>query len=1152
MDWPALSSPQPPAYNPPPFKEEESDFLGNVMGGVQYLGETLGKPAAAVQGLVSGLTGGTGEQAGVAALKNLIPFSDTMGITDPKKRIAGSDLLEQWGMIPGKNHEGFDPTDTQDWVRAVSGFVLDLAMDPPAWTGLGTLSKAGKAAAAARRAAGNAPVGEMLGKLASGELPGIASETTATLAEQFAKGERKLFNVHKPFDTAGKNLLETNFGLSPETVGKAVDWLSQTRPARVVKGLFSADAAGKKVEFGKLAQRMGERATAEEKLARGVAENFHSAWLDRTKPLYDDFSRTIEELGGIGDQSGADEILRFMADHKGSLDPEIVAKRLHDVTRMPASTSIGEVVAKTAGIRNALHDYADDLVRMQDDLKKMYVSYGGTDPGNLEDLYVRHAARQSPIAKAESKVNRVAAAKLGGGEDMMRMQETRRAALRDAPGGTVMVDNLARDPLYMGYADDTFKKLDKKEWVKKLQAETGSTSKSLNELRDAYAYKKHIDPALDEAWGDAAHRSTLLTATGKEESRVVAQGTTWEQTHTYSTQKAAWSPGGGRAENMREFLDYYAPEQINTRWNDILDKVGRDTVAGKKIGDALEAMQLSGGVLEHGIFGREPLMDAMSYSRAMLNKIAAVRKIHTFLGEKGLVGENIKDGVSLMSAWKESGLGTEGLRKFVRDHYADKVGEYVAKGLDDDTAADVVAAAMKTDPNVPKALHNAVKLTTPAVKNQILSYYDKVASIYKQALYSIWPQSHLRDAVSSPIKAWMGGKADLMGRKGILANSKLAADYAAKRFDDPHFAEYITFEQKGGPLTELIGEEMAGQFEKIPTKGVLGTLKSDLPKILGGEGGHGKNIQSLQNFIDRAGYYKTLRQKGFAPAEAMEEVRRAHFDYSEMSKFEKEVMKRVAPFYGFTRKMVPYLMSNVLHEPGGRAAQTVRAVSNISSQEQPGVYTPAFMQESNAIGIPGEKPESQGFIKSTILPIGDLNDFVFDNGAPDIGRSVKKMLGRLNPLLLAPVEAMSGEQMSTGRKIEDLEGVLSRTVGLDSPLIDRFIHYSPLSRVEGVGAMLFDPRKSASQKALTLSGMASVSDYDTERWKLQDLRDRYAEILERNPKVRSWKNYYLPTLAQERMAPEDVATTEAVLRRRQQMTEHIKNLSKKRKAEQAQ
>lgn len=106
----------------------ESSLFDELMGVVGWLGESAAKGQRAVTGTISGVGGGKWG----GGLLNLIPFSDTMGITDPRDSVSGRDLLEQWGALE-PNQEGLDAGD-------VGGYFLEEALDPLNWAG-GFLAK---------------------------------------------------------------------------------------------------------------------------------------------------------------------------------------------------------------------------------------------------------------------------------------------------------------------------------------------------------------------------------------------------------------------------------------------------------------------------------------------------------------------------------------------------------------------------------------------------------------------------------------------------------------------------------------------------------------------------------------------------------------------------------------------------------------------------------------------------------------------------------------------------------------------------------------------------------------------------------------------------------------------------------------------------
>lgn len=118
--------------------QEESALLaqigGGLLSGVGWLGEALGKGGAAVRGVLSGIQGGPWG----GGLLNLIPFSDTLGITRPEEKVTGEALNQQLGIDTGSDVGNF-----------IAGMGTDILTDPLSWFGglAGSgLSRAGKVA----------------------------------------------------------------------------------------------------------------------------------------------------------------------------------------------------------------------------------------------------------------------------------------------------------------------------------------------------------------------------------------------------------------------------------------------------------------------------------------------------------------------------------------------------------------------------------------------------------------------------------------------------------------------------------------------------------------------------------------------------------------------------------------------------------------------------------------------------------------------------------------------------------------------------------------------------------------------------------------------------------------------------------------------
>lgn len=135
----------------------------SLLDALGYVGDTLAKPGRAVRGVLAGRPD---------ELANLIPFSDTMGLTDPHRQVRGRDLLNQMGV-----------TDEADdgWGAMLGGFGADVLTDPLTYAG-GALLRGGlkalspgavaltpelAAARAAEAAAGEFRLVDPIGQLAN-------------------------------------------------------------------------------------------------------------------------------------------------------------------------------------------------------------------------------------------------------------------------------------------------------------------------------------------------------------------------------------------------------------------------------------------------------------------------------------------------------------------------------------------------------------------------------------------------------------------------------------------------------------------------------------------------------------------------------------------------------------------------------------------------------------------------------------------------------------------------------------------------------------------------------------------------------------------------------------------------------------------------
>jgi hypothetical protein len=97
------------------------------LGGLAYIGKLADKTFGGRA--VRGLLGGKPQEA-----LSVLPFSDTLGLTNERDTVQGTDLLSQAGLVT----RGDD-----SWENMLAGFGAEVALDPSTYLGIGPVTKAG-------------------------------------------------------------------------------------------------------------------------------------------------------------------------------------------------------------------------------------------------------------------------------------------------------------------------------------------------------------------------------------------------------------------------------------------------------------------------------------------------------------------------------------------------------------------------------------------------------------------------------------------------------------------------------------------------------------------------------------------------------------------------------------------------------------------------------------------------------------------------------------------------------------------------------------------------------------------------------------------------------------------------------------------------
>lgn len=166
-----------------------------------------------------------------------------------------------------------------------------------------------------------------------------------------------------------------------------------------------------------------------------------------------------------------------------------------------------------------------------------------------------------------------------------------------------------------------------------------------------------------------------------------------------------------------------------------------------------------------------------------------------------------------------------------------------------------------------------------------------------------------------------------------------------------------------------------------------------------------RNVSQYREDFVRLATYIEGRKRGLGAAEAAEHVSRYHFDYGDLTDFERTVLRRVFPFYTFTARNAPLQVSRLLQRPGKFATlQKVREEGQKAidlPQGYEGELTP-YQRRQQPIPIPFQIPGVTTGPQNLInlkLPSTDLGRLT-----PDLTEQQNYVLQMLSPLLSVPLE----------------------------------------------------------------------------------------------------------------------------------------------------
>lgn len=308
---------------------------------------------------------------------------------------------------------------------------------------------------------------------------------------------------------------------------------------------------------------------------------------------------------------------------------------------------------------------------------------------------------------------------------------------------------------------------------------------------------------------------------------------------------------------------------------------------------------------------------------------------------------------------------------------------------------------------------------------------------------------------------------------------------------------------------------------------------------------YGSKQGDITDKINRLAGYNGLLLQGFNPREAARRAKTLHVDYSSLTSFERNMLRRLAPFYAYTSRMTMNVAEKILENPTGRYTQlAMRLPRDIMQAREDDSYVPESIR--NAYGIPsggvgtpfgGPKEGVQPWLTDIDLPgIDQINQFqpVFNEGGGldatgTLFKSAEDIVGKnANPIIKSLFEIFTGVDTFTKRPIKDMDtaanqiaeellgihpdSMYGQAIRSAKPVLDA-APFAP--RILQIANRMTDDEKVPDvrdrlwQTGVNMFSGVKFQNVD-DQTRRRDARKKIAEMLEDDPLVRSYTQPFIP------------------------------------------
>lgn len=334
----------------------------------------------------------------------------------------------------------------------------------------------------------------------------------------------------------------------------------------------------------------------------------------------------------------------------------------------------------------------------------------------------------------------------------------------------------------------------------------------------------------------------------------------------------------------------------------------------------------------------------------------------------------------------------------------------------------------------PEVIKEVTRITehyiNPAAAGPVLQIIDGVQNMWRKWTLAPFPKYHIRNMVGN---LWNNYLADV--HPDTYGTAQAIQLYRKYRGTGGNLEKLALTELNLAKLTPEIADDIILSAEK---HGVLGhgwygsDVEIGIQQQLNRKAliNRGVAIGSTVENNARLAHYISKMQDGMPSAEAALSVKKYLFDYSDITSFEREVMRRLFPFYTWTRKNLPLQLQELYNQPQKFAPLTIPFRLRNEEDIVRLKYTRPDLYERLPIELQRTMDTVTYVPLEGLIPAGDLAKMV---------RPHELLFELLTPYLRAPIELYMNRSMYFQADINKYDNETQELWRMDIPVSIKYL-----------------------------------------------------------------------------------------------------------------